>query len=385
MENQSKKRKYKILTSLTYYSPNISGITVYAKLLNDYLVRKHEVTVLTSAFANCRKEEKNGNLTIKRIKVWLKINKGVLMPTFPFSAFSETIKNDLIICHLPQIEAIWFAFWTKITNKRFIVVHHCQFTFPPGIVGKIISPFILLTHLLTCLLADKIVFYTQDYASSLSWFHVFAKKSVFILPPVILERKNEEKIKTIAEKIGKDKKTKIIGFVGRIGWEKGIDVLINAIPHLKKHLPDFKIVLVGPYQKVIGDPTYKKIKKLIKKYQSNIVLTDSVAHKKLVNYYHNFDCLVLPSISNLETFGIVQAEAMVCGCPVVASNLPGVRVPVKLTDMGEIVPIGNHEALSKAIIRLITGEKKKYPGKIFAKANFFDSWQKLLLSDDRKP
>ncbi|KKQ64360.1 MAG: Glycosyl transferase group 1, partial [Candidatus Shapirobacteria bacterium GW2011_GWF1_38_23] len=80
-----------------------------------------------------------------------------------------------------------------------------------------------------------------------------------------------------------------------------------------------------------------------------IELVGAIEHDNLSTFYKNIDCLVLPSINNLETFGIVQAEAMKCGVPVVASNLPGVRVPVQMTGMGEICEIKNVDDLAKKI------------------------------------
>jgi glycosyltransferase involved in cell wall biosynthesis len=47
---------------------------------------------------------------------------------------------------------------------------------------------------------------------------------------------------------------------------------------------------------------------------------------ELIANYQNAKVLVLPSINNNEAFGIVLIEAMACGTPVIASNLPGVRL-----------------------------------------------------------
>jgi len=49
----------------------------------------------------------------------------------------------------------------------------------------------------------------------------------------------------------------------------------------------------------------------------------------------------------------VQVEAMLCGTPAVASNLPGVREPVRMTGMGEVVAIADPEALAQALVRVI--------------------------------
>ena len=65
------------------------------------------------------------------------------------------------------------------------------------------------------------------------------------------------------------------------------------------------------------------------------------------------DVLVLPSINATESFGLVQVEAMLRGVPAVASDLPGVRQPVRLTGMGEIAPIGDAEGLARAILQVL--------------------------------
>jgi glycosyltransferase involved in cell wall biosynthesis len=65
------------------------------------------------------------------------------------------------------------------------------------------------------------------------------------------------------------------------------------------------------------------------------------------------DVLAVPSLNSTESFGLVQVEAMLCGTPAIASDLPGVRQPPRMTGMGEVVPIGNADALADAILRII--------------------------------
>jgi len=139
----------------------------------------------------------------------------------------------------------------------------------------------------------------------------------------------------------------IVGFVGRIGWEKGLSYLIEAMKQVNATL-----MLVGPYKNVAGDDTYRKLK--------NVELKGPMEHDKLKDFYKSIDCLVLPSTNNLETFGIVQAEAMVCGTPVVATNLPGVRVPIQMTNMGEICQIADSRDLAEKINIVLKNGKKFY-------------------------
>jgi len=54
----------------------------------------------------------------------------------------------------------------------------------------------------------------------------------------------------------------------------------------------------------------------------------------------------------------VQVEGMLCGAPSIASALPGVRQPVTLTGMGEVVPTGDSAALAEAIVRVLNDRAK---------------------------
>jgi len=71
------------------------------------------------------------------------------------------------------------------------------------------------------------------------------------------------------------------------------------------------------------------------------------------NFFGACDVLTVPSINSTESFGLVQVEAMLSGCPVVASNLPGVREPIRVTGMGEIVPSKDARALAEGIVRVL--------------------------------
>ena len=74
--------------------------------------------------------------------------------------------------------------------------------------------------------------------------------------------------------------------------------------------------------------------------------------------YAACDVLVLPSVNFTETFGLVQVEAMLCGTPVVASDLPGVREAIRVTGMGRIAPPRKPECLTDAIIDVISNRSR---------------------------
>jgi len=71
--------------------------------------------------------------------------------------------------------------------------------------------------------------------------------------------------------------------------------------------------------------------------------------EELAAFFAVCDVTVLPSLNRTESFGFVQIESMLNGTPVVASNLPGVRIPIGTTGMGLISPIGDRHALANNI------------------------------------
>jgi glycosyltransferase involved in cell wall biosynthesis len=55
---------------------------------------------------------------------------------------------------------------------------------------------------------------------------------------------------------------------------------------------------------------------------------------------------------------MVQVESMLCGTPVVASDLPGVRQPTTLTGMGGVVPPADGKALAEGILEVLRDPQK---------------------------
>jgi glycosyltransferase involved in cell wall biosynthesis len=74
---------------------------------------------------------------------------------------------------------------------------------------------------------------------------------------------------------------------------------------------------------------------------------------ELTAFFKTCEVLVMPSLNSTEGFGLVQVEAMSCGTPVVATDLPGVRVPVKMSGMGRIVPVADAAAIAQAILEIL--------------------------------
>jgi glycosyltransferase involved in cell wall biosynthesis len=78
-----------------------------------------------------------------------------------------------------------------------------------------------------------------------------------------------------------------------------------------------------------------------------------VSPVELTAFFEASEVTVLPSLNSTESFGMVLVESLACDTPVVATDLPGVRVPVKLTGSGLIVPVADAQALALAILKIL--------------------------------
>lgn len=175
----------------------------------------------------------------------------------------------------------------------------------------------------------------------------------------------DEKIVVIYNAIAKPtKKAKIfskneiiLGTVGTLNIQKGIQYLISAMGKIIKEFPDTRLEIVGegPYRRILE----KEIRKM--KLTSCVALTGFI--KEIDEKLLDFDIYVQPSLS--ESFGLAIIQAMNLGIPIVATNTGGIPEVVTTGKSGILVEAKNPEALAGAILKLLRDHKKaKEMGKI---------------------
>ena len=365
----------KILITLSYYLPNISGLTNYVRNLSYGLSKKHTVKILTSQYKkNLPKEKKYKNITIKRVWTPITIGRGPIMPTYILEAYKNVKTVDIVNIHLPQFEGFVIAIISKVLGKKIVVTYHCDLSFWKGFLNMLSTTLVYISNFISCILASKIVVNSKDYADS-SWFlKIFEKKLLYIYPPIkIVKAENG-----VLKKYGKVKYK--IGYVGRISKEKGVNYLLKSVKYLRKRLTNFRIYLVGPTDDVIGGNQINDINKLLRKYKNHIVLLGKLSDTRLFGFYKEIDCLVLPSVERQESLGMVQIESILSGCPVVVSDLPGVRVPVRLLNLGKTVNVKDSNKLAAAIANVLIKSKKVYK---FEKAKEIFNPEKTILNYEK--
>jgi len=142
----------------------------------------------------------------------------------------------------------------------------------------------------------------------------------------------------------------VVGFVGRLKQQKGLDTLLEAFARLDN---DPHLVLVGK-----GDFQPTLLQRAAElNIDHRLHIPGVVSHREVVRYLNIFDVLVLPSRTTphwKEQFGHVLIEAMACETPVIGSDSG--EIPNVIGDAGLIFPEGDVEALADAIGRLMRDE-----------------------------
>lgn len=354
----------KILTVLTYYRPHTSGLTIYAERLAEAFVRRgHEVTILTSRFDKTTPaEEVRNGVRIVRAPVAFRVSKGVIMPTFGLLAWKYVAQNDVVQLHLPQFDAPGFAMRARLMGKLAILTYHCDLLLPSGFFNRIVNTVVDFQNHMAALLSNHIITYTQDYADHSPFLSRYMHKLTPILPPVQLPPAAPGAVETFAQAHNISERKPVIGMATRLASEKGVEILLEALPTILEKYPKAQVLFAGQHLDVMGEQAYfERLIPTIRKYEANENWTflGNLNPEQMAAYYPNLDVLVVPSLNSTEAFGLVQIEAMMNGTPSIASSLPGVRRPAQMTGMGKVVPIGDSAALAGAVLDILA-EPEKY-------------------------
>ncbi len=354
----------KILTVLTYYRPHTSGLTIYAERLAEAFARRgHEVTVLTSHFDNSTPaEEIRNGVRIVRAPVLFRVSKGVIMPTFGWLAWKYVAQNDVVQLHLPQFDAPGFATRARLMGKLAILTYHCDLQLPSGLFNRLVNAVVDFQNHSAAILANHIITYTQDYADHSPFLSRYMHKLTPILPPVQLPAAQREAIESFAQEHQTNQKRPVIGMATRFASEKGVEILLDALPAIFEKYPNAQVLFAGQHLNVMGEEKYfERLAPKIRAYeaQGKWTFLGNLNPTQMAAFYPNLDVLVVPSLNSTEAFGLVQIEAMMNNVPCVASALPGVRRPVQMTGMGKVAPIGDSVKLAESMLEIL-GDPETY-------------------------
>ncbi|MEM2174794.1 MAG: glycosyltransferase [Candidatus Micrarchaeia archaeon] len=264
-----------------------------------------------------------------------------------------------------QIVLFCRIFYTKVK----IIVYTCEnlirkYPFPFRLYEK----FVLKNVDLVLILSKKDgenVLRKKDYTGQIIYLPLFVDTEIF-------KKQDRTDLRKIL--IGKDKI--VIGYVGRLVKEKGVDLLIEAVRMLNYDNLHLLIIGDGPQRQHLINLV--KEKGLVNK----VSFLGSIFYTDLPKYLNCLDILVLPSYTTSnwkEQFGRVLIEAMACEVAVIGSSSG--EIPEVIGDAGLVFKEGDCYDLSKKIELLMNDEQLRKElarkGRERVVKNY--SWQKITV------
>jgi glycosyltransferase involved in cell wall biosynthesis len=126
------------------------------------------------------------------------------------------------------------------------------------------------------------------------------------------------------------------------------------MPSILERKPNAVVWFAGQHENVLGEEAYaRRLQPALARMAEHWKFLGVLDPSQMSAFYRACDVTVLPSLNSTESFGLVQIESMLCGTPVVATDLPGVRRPVQTTGRGRIVPLRDAAALAGAILEVL--------------------------------
>ncbi|MDE2817465.1 MAG: glycosyltransferase family 4 protein [Chloroflexota bacterium] len=342
----------RILYLTTYYLPHSSGITAYLHCVARALVQRgHTVTVLTSRHDPALSDDESlDGVRIIRLPVLFRVSKGPVMPTFFWDLRQYLQTHDVVHVHLPFLESAYAALLNRGRIPLILTVH-ADLHLPAGFSNRLASAAVNVMQRFAARRADWLCSFTWDFAQHSDLLADYLDKTLVIHPPVTVAASNPADVAAFRKRHALE--GTLIGFSGRFAEQKGLHVLFDALAHVLQRMPHARLALAGEYRNVVGEDYYERLRPRLEKFGDRVALLGHLDGKDLASFYAACDVLVLPSINPMETFGLVQVEAMLCDTPVVATDFPGGRQAVRLTGMGRIAPPRDSTALAAALLAVL--------------------------------
>lgn len=330
-----------LVVVLTYYTPYVSGLTNVARDVAEGLAAHGlRVTVVTSQHDRRLPTEEHVNgVRVVRAPVWTRLGKGTISPQFARLALREARTARVVNLHLPMLEAGIVA---RACRAPIVVNYHCDVSLPrDSLTSQWQQTVIDRSSRAAMRQSCAVVVTSEDYAQHSRLWKWIQPSMVAIPPPCPPCPGGKPDYR--------DGDGFHVGFLGRIVAEKGLEYLVAGFQQLDD--PDARLLIGGDFVNVAGGSVVDELRSRTRG-DSRIRLLGYVPDEKLPDLYASMDALALPSVNAFEAFGIVQVVAMLGGVPVLASNLPGVRVPVRETGFGELVEPRDVGGIARALARM---------------------------------
>jgi rhamnosyl/mannosyltransferase len=330
----------KVLHVYKDYYPVLGGIENHIKMLAEGLIgRGYEVQVLvTNTSPQTVTEEVNGVPVIKA-GCPVRISGAPISPSL--YAWMRRLKPDITHLHFPNPSGELGQLFLGQSHK-LVLTYHSDIVRQKYLL-RLYKPF--LWKILAK--ANGIIVTSPNYIRSSPYLSRFADKCTVI--PLGIDLKPFETVDNdLVQVIGQRYGSPLLLFVGKLRYYKGLEYLFEAMRRIEARL---LVVGTGPME-----VAWRALAEELN-LGDKVTFLGEVSDSDLPSYYHASDLFVLPASHPSEAFGVVQIEAMVCGRPVICTELGTGTSWVNIHgETGLVVPPRDPEALTAAMEQLLTDE-----------------------------
>ena len=310
--------------------------------------RGHEVHIYTAAYQGAPALEVREGFTIHRLPALFRFGNAPFLPGL------LSIRDfDIIHLHHPFIfgaELIWLV--SRMRRIPYVLTHHNDLI-GDGMRRYLFDGYSAVSTRIIFDGADKFAVVSKDHAAHCRLAPLFRKRwgDVVEVPNGVDVELFHPGVdgSVVRQQYNIPEDSAVILFVGaldRAHHFKAVDYLIKTFTLI----PNKRILLL-----IVGDGDLRQqFKQLaaLSGVADRVIFTGTVPNEELPPYYAAADIFVLPSFPP-ESFGIVLIEAMACGMPVIAHDIPGVRSVVTDGEDGFLVQPGSSDALTDKIYLLL--------------------------------
>jgi len=245
-------------------------------------------------------------------------------------------KADLLHFHLPNPTSV-ISFLISGLKKKAVVTYHSD------IVRQRRLAF-LYRPILKCFLnrAIRIIATSPNYVETSNILSQYKQKCRVVPLGVNLSRFSLQPDKQLkVDLLRQTHGTRLILFIGKFRYYKGLHVLIEAMKKVEG-----KLLLIG--EGYLEEELNKQV--AVNGLDGKIAFLGELSNSDVVAYLQASDVFVLPSVERSEAYGIVQLEAMACGKPIVCTELgTGTSYVTQHQKTGLVVAPNDPAALAQAI------------------------------------
>jgi rhamnosyl/mannosyltransferase len=334
----------KVLMVNKLYYPVIGGVENHVRDLAtsfSSISKDVDVRVLVANTSRKTVQEEIDGIKVTKVADIATIQSAPIAPTFPI--WLRRLKSDIYHFHFPYPIGELSYLLARPPGK-LVVTYHSDIIRQRFLLS-LYKPFLrLFLKKADCILASS-----PNLIRHSPFLSEFRDKCRVAHFGIELSRfKMSEQIKDKVKKIKEKYPSKIVLFVGRLIYYKGVNYLMEAMTDIDAHL-----IIVGE------GPLENELKQLASDLgiSNKIDFAGWVDDQDLPSYYHACDVFVLPSVARSEAFGLVQLEAQACEKPVVSTDLT-TGVPYANLDQitGLVVQPESKDSLSMAINKLLQDE-----------------------------